>query len=144
MLFAQGCRVFAACLLKDKNGDGAKQLESLKRPNLHVLQLDVANQKEVDSCLGEVEHIVKSNKERECQQSDFLHLFQILSQILDAEVSYKLKDEGWRLYGGLGRARYHHGLSAGVWPRKSKYRLAMQLLRSYDFLVSINSLCVDC
>jgi len=38
-----GFTVFACCLLAERNGEGAQELKSLKRKNLHVLQLDVTN-----------------------------------------------------------------------------------------------------
>ncbi|CAG0913119.1 unnamed protein product [Notodromas monacha] len=61
-LNGNGCCVFAGCLLKEKKGDGARELAALKRPNLHVLQLDVADDKQVSNCLQEIEAISNDTK----------------------------------------------------------------------------------
>ncbi|XP_077146484.1 D-beta-hydroxybutyrate dehydrogenase, mitochondrial-like isoform X1 [Ranitomeya variabilis] len=42
-----GFTVFAGCLLKDKNGEGAKELQSLCCNRMKVLQLNVCSQEEV-------------------------------------------------------------------------------------------------
>ncbi|XP_002128232.3 D-beta-hydroxybutyrate dehydrogenase, mitochondrial-like [Ciona intestinalis] len=46
-LHALGMHVFAGCLLKDKGGEGAKQLMKIKSSRFHVLQLDVTNDSEI-------------------------------------------------------------------------------------------------
>jgi len=41
-LHSLGCKVFAGCLLKDKGGEGAKELQKLASSGrMHVIQLDV-------------------------------------------------------------------------------------------------------
>lgn len=51
-LHSLGFTVYAGCLLKDKNGEGACQLQSLASPCLHVLQLDVTSQESVDKAMA--------------------------------------------------------------------------------------------
>lgn len=46
-LHAIGFTVFAGCLLKDKNGGGATELENLKSDRMKVLQLDVCSEEQV-------------------------------------------------------------------------------------------------
>ncbi|CAH2247861.1 D-beta-hydroxybutyrate dehydrogenase, mitochondrial-like [Pelobates cultripes] len=46
-----GFTVFAGCLLKDKNGDGAQELESMQSDRLRVLQMNVCNEEEVSRAL---------------------------------------------------------------------------------------------
>ncbi|XP_053315568.1 D-beta-hydroxybutyrate dehydrogenase, mitochondrial-like [Spea bombifrons] len=46
-----GFTVFAGCLLKDKNGDGARELESVQSERLRVVQMDVCSEKEVARAL---------------------------------------------------------------------------------------------
>ncbi|XP_043926649.1 D-beta-hydroxybutyrate dehydrogenase, mitochondrial [Protopterus annectens] len=46
-LHALGFTVFAGCLFKNKNGDGAKELESIESDRMKVLQMDVRNEEEV-------------------------------------------------------------------------------------------------
>uniref|UniRef100_A0A8C5PCX3 Ketoreductase domain-containing protein n=1 Tax=Leptobrachium leishanense TaxID=445787 RepID=A0A8C5PCX3_9ANUR len=46
-----GFTVFAGCLLKDKNGDGAQELESILSDRLKVLQMNVCSEEEVTKAL---------------------------------------------------------------------------------------------
>ncbi|XP_032833823.1 D-beta-hydroxybutyrate dehydrogenase, mitochondrial [Petromyzon marinus] len=46
-LHSKGFKIFAGCLLKDKGGDGAKQLEAMKSERLKVVQMNVASDDEV-------------------------------------------------------------------------------------------------
>ncbi|XP_069583295.1 D-beta-hydroxybutyrate dehydrogenase, mitochondrial-like isoform X2 [Ranitomeya imitator] len=52
-----GFTVFAGCLLKDKNGEGAKELQSLCCHHMKVLQLNVCSQEEVTQA---VEFVAKN------------------------------------------------------------------------------------
>ncbi|XP_072852528.2 D-beta-hydroxybutyrate dehydrogenase, mitochondrial [Pogona vitticeps] len=58
-LHAQGFTVFAGCLLKERGGDGARQLEDLRSESLHVLQLDVCREEEVAEALRFVRENLK-------------------------------------------------------------------------------------
>ena len=58
----QGCEVFAGCLMKDKNGEGSKELLSLKKPNLHVIQLDVASSEQTSKSMKDIEGILNAKK----------------------------------------------------------------------------------
>eukprot|EP00079_Xenopus_tropicalis_P011720 XP_002937888.1 PREDICTED: D-beta-hydroxybutyrate dehydrogenase, mitochondrial-like isoform X1 [Xenopus tropicalis] len=42
-----GFTVFAGCLLKDKNGNGAEELQGMQSDRMHVFQLNVCNEEEV-------------------------------------------------------------------------------------------------
>ena len=57
-LHEKGVLVFAGCLFKDgpKPSDGAKQLQEMNSPNLHVVQLDVTKDEDWDAV---VEYITK-------------------------------------------------------------------------------------
>ncbi|CAG5896010.1 unnamed protein product [Menidia menidia] len=46
-----GFTVFAGCLLKDKGGDGAKELEELNSERMKVLQLDVCSDEQVNKAV---------------------------------------------------------------------------------------------
>ncbi|GCC28015.1 hypothetical protein chiPu_0006441 [Chiloscyllium punctatum] len=46
-LHAQGFKIFAGCLLKDKGGEGSKKLEEMKSDRMVVIQLDVCKDEEV-------------------------------------------------------------------------------------------------
>ncbi|KAM4533655.1 D-beta-hydroxybutyrate dehydrogenase, mitochondrial [Odontesthes bonariensis] len=46
-----GFTVFAGCLLKDKGGDGAKELEELNSDRMRVIQLDVCSDEEVNKAV---------------------------------------------------------------------------------------------
>ncbi|XP_043926581.1 D-beta-hydroxybutyrate dehydrogenase, mitochondrial-like [Protopterus annectens] len=50
-LHALGFTVFAGCLLKNQNGNGAKQLEAMKSNRMKVLQLDVTSDEQVSQAL---------------------------------------------------------------------------------------------
>ncbi|XP_034989757.1 D-beta-hydroxybutyrate dehydrogenase, mitochondrial-like [Zootoca vivipara] len=51
-LHAEGFTVFAACLLKDQGGDGARELERLgPSERMHVLQMNVCSEEEVARAL---------------------------------------------------------------------------------------------
>jgi len=58
-LHNMGCKVFAGCLMKDANGDGAKELGRLsKSGRMHVLQLDVTKDADWEKA---VEYIKKES-----------------------------------------------------------------------------------
>uniref|UniRef100_UPI00398E9B06 D-beta-hydroxybutyrate dehydrogenase, mitochondrial-like n=1 Tax=Pristiophorus japonicus TaxID=55135 RepID=UPI00398E9B06 len=61
-LHTQGFTVFAGCLLKDKNGEGAQTLEKMKCERLKVLQMNVCTDEEV---LQAVEFVKSQLKEPE-------------------------------------------------------------------------------
>ncbi|XP_069474688.1 D-beta-hydroxybutyrate dehydrogenase, mitochondrial-like [Ambystoma mexicanum] len=61
-LHAIGFTVFAGCLLKDKKGDGAVELESMKSDRMKVLQLNVCSEEEINQAL---EFVTKNLKETE-------------------------------------------------------------------------------
>ncbi|XP_053566170.1 D-beta-hydroxybutyrate dehydrogenase, mitochondrial [Bombina bombina] len=46
-----GFTVFAGCLLKNKNGDGAQELENLQSDRMRVLQLNVCSEEEVSEAV---------------------------------------------------------------------------------------------
>jgi len=46
-----GMTVFAGCLLKDKNGQGAMELQKIKSDNFYVLQLDVTSDESVEKAV---------------------------------------------------------------------------------------------
>ncbi|XP_054839681.1 D-beta-hydroxybutyrate dehydrogenase, mitochondrial-like [Eublepharis macularius] len=50
-LHAEGFTVFAGCLLKDKGGDGARELEGLGPERMEVLQVNVCSDEEVARAL---------------------------------------------------------------------------------------------
>ncbi|XP_077204060.1 D-beta-hydroxybutyrate dehydrogenase, mitochondrial-like [Paroedura picta] len=58
-LHATGFTVFAGCLLRDKGGEGARQLESLGTERIQVLQLNVCSDKEVVQALALVQKHLK-------------------------------------------------------------------------------------
>ncbi|KAJ7324458.1 hypothetical protein JRQ81_017478 [Phrynocephalus forsythii] len=58
-LHARGFTVFAGCLMKDRGGDGARQLERVGSERLHVLQLDVCSEEEVAKALRLVRENLK-------------------------------------------------------------------------------------
>ncbi|XP_057357383.1 D-beta-hydroxybutyrate dehydrogenase, mitochondrial isoform X1 [Manis pentadactyla] len=58
-LHSDGFLVFAGCLMKDKGGDGAKELDSLKSDRLRTVQLNVCSSEEVEN----VVEIVRSSLE---------------------------------------------------------------------------------
>ncbi|XP_077977615.1 D-beta-hydroxybutyrate dehydrogenase, mitochondrial-like [Glandiceps talaboti] len=53
-LYSLGFEVFAGCLLKDKGGAGAKELEGIDKERLTVLQLDVASDRQVNNAVKAV------------------------------------------------------------------------------------------
>ncbi|KAM8952437.1 D-beta-hydroxybutyrate dehydrogenase, mitochondrial-like [Pelodytes ibericus] len=57
-----GFTVFAGCLLKDKNGDGAQELESMQSDRLKVLQLNVCSEDEVLNALAFVRNHLKDQE----------------------------------------------------------------------------------
>lgn len=57
-----GFTVFAGCLLKDKGGEGAKELEELQSDRLKVVQLDVCSEEQVTQA---VEHIREALEDSE-------------------------------------------------------------------------------
>ena len=56
--FFQGFRVFAACLLAESRGVGAESLRKIKSNRLHVLQLDVTSQAQMDKTVKEVKKLL--------------------------------------------------------------------------------------
>ncbi|XP_078266457.1 D-beta-hydroxybutyrate dehydrogenase, mitochondrial-like [Rhinoraja longicauda] len=61
-LHNQGFKIFAACLLKDKNGEGAKKLVDMKSDRMVVIQLDVCKDEEVETAVDVVkEHLTDSD-----------------------------------------------------------------------------------
>ena len=54
-LTSLGFRVFAGCLLGDKDGPGAAELRAIANPRLVVLQLDVTKQEDWDAALRTVQ-----------------------------------------------------------------------------------------
>ncbi|EPY85289.1 D-beta-hydroxybutyrate dehydrogenase, mitochondrial [Camelus bactrianus] len=50
-LHSEGFLVFAGCLMKDKEGDGVKELDNLKSDRLRTVQLNVCKSEEVDKVL---------------------------------------------------------------------------------------------
>ncbi|XP_042313791.1 D-beta-hydroxybutyrate dehydrogenase, mitochondrial-like [Sceloporus undulatus] len=64
-LHAKGFTVFAGCLLKDRGGEGARELASLGSERLCVLQLDVCRQEEVDRALRFVRENLKDSGQGE-------------------------------------------------------------------------------
>ncbi|XP_057593864.1 D-beta-hydroxybutyrate dehydrogenase, mitochondrial [Hippopotamus amphibius kiboko] len=50
-LHSEGFLVFAGCLMKDKGGDGVKELDSLKSDRLRTIQLNVCKSEEVDKAV---------------------------------------------------------------------------------------------
>ncbi|XP_032887917.1 D-beta-hydroxybutyrate dehydrogenase, mitochondrial [Amblyraja radiata] len=62
-LHNQGFKIFAACLLKDQNGEGAKKLEDMKSDRMVVIQLDVCKDEAVETAVDVVkEHLTDSEK----------------------------------------------------------------------------------
>ncbi|XP_063340337.1 D-beta-hydroxybutyrate dehydrogenase, mitochondrial [Pelmatolapia mariae] len=53
-----GFTVFAGCLLKDKGGDGAKELEELHSDQMKVVQLDVCNEEQVNKAVEHIKEIL--------------------------------------------------------------------------------------
>ncbi|XP_006795167.1 D-beta-hydroxybutyrate dehydrogenase, mitochondrial [Neolamprologus brichardi] len=53
-----GFTVFAGCLLKDKGGDGAKELEELHSDRMKVVQLDVCNEEQVNKAVDHIKEIL--------------------------------------------------------------------------------------
>ncbi|XP_077996748.1 D-beta-hydroxybutyrate dehydrogenase, mitochondrial-like [Glandiceps talaboti] len=49
-----GFKVFAGCLLKERGGDGARSLEEENSEQLHVLQLDVTNEEQIQNAVAYV------------------------------------------------------------------------------------------
>ena len=49
-----GFKVFAGCLLKDKDGEGGQELQKIDSPNLVVLQLDVTEQSDWDKAIDTI------------------------------------------------------------------------------------------
>ncbi|MPD00608.1 D-beta-hydroxybutyrate dehydrogenase, mitochondrial [Portunus trituberculatus] len=61
----QGFRVFAGCLQADgRGGAGAASLRKLKSDRLHVVQLDVTSQTQVDKAVKEVKRLLPNGGER--------------------------------------------------------------------------------
>ncbi|XP_060098858.1 D-beta-hydroxybutyrate dehydrogenase, mitochondrial-like [Heteronotia binoei] len=58
-LHAKGFTVFAGCLLLDRGGDGARELESLGPERMTVLQLNVCSNQEVEHALEVVQKSLK-------------------------------------------------------------------------------------
>ncbi|CAK7310503.1 D-beta-hydroxybutyrate dehydrogenase, mitochondrial [Vulpes lagopus] len=58
-LHSKGFLVFAGCLMKDKGGDGVKELDGLKSDRLRTIQLNVCNGEEVER----VAEVVRSSLE---------------------------------------------------------------------------------
>ncbi|MBN3308017.1 BDH protein, partial [Amia calva] len=58
-LHALGFTVFAGCLLKDKSGTGACDLESMKSDRMRVVQLDVCSEEEVNQAVQFVRENLK-------------------------------------------------------------------------------------
>ncbi|KAM8804960.1 D-beta-hydroxybutyrate dehydrogenase, mitochondrial-like [Eudromia elegans] len=58
-LHAEGFTVFAGCLLADKNGDGARELRSLKSDRMKVLQVNVCSDQEVAQAVDFVKRNLK-------------------------------------------------------------------------------------
>ncbi|XP_007895635.1 D-beta-hydroxybutyrate dehydrogenase, mitochondrial [Callorhinchus milii] len=61
-LHAQGFIVFAGCLLKDKNGEGAQVLENMKCDRMNVLQLNVCSDEDVAQAVESVKSHLKENE----------------------------------------------------------------------------------
>ncbi|XP_037381213.1 D-beta-hydroxybutyrate dehydrogenase, mitochondrial [Talpa occidentalis] len=53
-LHSKGFLVFAGCLMKDTEGEGVKELDSLKSDRLKTIQLNVCNSQEVERAVEEV------------------------------------------------------------------------------------------
>ncbi|XP_042210717.1 D-beta-hydroxybutyrate dehydrogenase, mitochondrial-like isoform X2 [Homarus americanus] len=53
-----GFRVFAGCLLAESGGTGAEELQKVKSRRLHVLQLDVTSQKQIDKAVADVKKML--------------------------------------------------------------------------------------
>ncbi|CAM4596588.1 unnamed protein product [Lepidochelys olivacea] len=58
-LHAQGFTVFAGCLLMGENGDGTRELESMKSDRMKVLQLNVCSDQEVAQAVEFVKNNLK-------------------------------------------------------------------------------------
>nr|XP_027233117.1 D-beta-hydroxybutyrate dehydrogenase, mitochondrial-like [Penaeus vannamei] len=54
-----GFRVFACCLLADGGGEGAQRLRREGSGRLHVLQMDVTQQEQIDSALSSVKDLLR-------------------------------------------------------------------------------------
>ncbi|XP_066972239.1 D-beta-hydroxybutyrate dehydrogenase, mitochondrial-like isoform X2 [Macrobrachium rosenbergii] len=61
-LHKQGFRVFAGCLQANAGGEGAKKLKDIDPERLHVLQLDVTKQDDIDQALKFVSDTLKDNE----------------------------------------------------------------------------------
>ncbi|XP_066954519.1 D-beta-hydroxybutyrate dehydrogenase, mitochondrial-like [Macrobrachium rosenbergii] len=57
-LHDQGFRVFAGCLLADTGGEGAQQLRRLGSSRLHVLQMDVTQQEQIEDALQQTKKLI--------------------------------------------------------------------------------------
>ncbi|XP_050714703.1 D-beta-hydroxybutyrate dehydrogenase, mitochondrial-like [Eriocheir sinensis] len=58
-----GFRVFAGCLLADGHGKGAESLRKVRSDRLHVLQLDVTSQGQVQKAVKEVKKLLPEGEE---------------------------------------------------------------------------------
>ncbi|KAM4771821.1 D-beta-hydroxybutyrate dehydrogenase, mitochondrial-like [Rhinophrynus dorsalis] len=62
-LHSLGFTVFAGCLLKDKNGDGAQELQRIESDRMRVLQLNVCSEEEVTKAVEYVkQHLQNPEK----------------------------------------------------------------------------------
>ncbi|XP_068234784.1 D-beta-hydroxybutyrate dehydrogenase, mitochondrial-like isoform X2 [Palaemon carinicauda] len=61
-LHKKGFRVFAGCLQADTNGEGARKLKDIDPERLHVLQLDVSKQDDINQALKFVSGTLKDNE----------------------------------------------------------------------------------
>ncbi|KAL7638207.1 UNVERIFIED_CONTAM: hypothetical protein RMT77_011832 [Armadillidium vulgare] len=57
-----GFRVFAGCLLANKNGDGVKKLRESGSDKLHVLQMNVTDEKEILAARMEVDKLLPKDE----------------------------------------------------------------------------------
>ncbi|XP_068201942.1 D-beta-hydroxybutyrate dehydrogenase, mitochondrial-like [Palaemon carinicauda] len=57
-LHDQGFRVFAGCLLADTGGEGAQKLRGLGSSRLHILQMDVTQQEQIEDALQQIKKLI--------------------------------------------------------------------------------------
>lgn len=62
-LHTLGFRVFAGCLLAESRGAGAESLRKVKSDRLHVVQLDITSQGQVDRAVKEVKKLLPAGEE---------------------------------------------------------------------------------
>nr|XP_005989440.1 PREDICTED: D-beta-hydroxybutyrate dehydrogenase, mitochondrial-like isoform X3 [Latimeria chalumnae] len=99
-----GFTVFAGCLLKDENGDGARELKNVNSDRMKVVQLNVCSEEEVAQA---VEFVRKSLKDPE--KGRVINMASVLGRMGNpSRSSYCISKYGIEAFSDCLRYEMHH------------------------------------